>query len=61
MKPFNFKQYQDFKKSRKMMIRFVIYIAVFILLIYLIMEKSNPEKTDIEVDNIEIDTSSVQF
>jgi hypothetical protein len=58
---FNFQRYQDFQKSRKMIIRFAIYIAVFLLLTYLLLEKRSPQNTAIELENIEIDTSSVQL
>lgn len=44
---FNFKQYQNAKKSRRMLVRFIIYSLVIWFILYLIMEK---EKSDNKID-----------
>lgn len=50
---FNFKRYQYAKKSRRMLVRFIIYSIVIAFILYLIMEKGKPENKVKENDNIE--------
>lgn len=57
-KRFNFKPYQHAKKSRKMLIRFILYSIVIGFLFYLILTKgsssdTNPKSNDIETFEIE--------
>lgn len=52
-KRFNFKKYQNAKKSRRMLIRFVVYSVVIAFILYLILESGKPENTNNEDHHIE--------
>jgi glycopeptide antibiotics resistance protein len=59
-KRFNFKQYQNAKKSRRMLVRFIIYSIVIGVLVYLILakdfsSKENSENKDVEFFEIEVE------
>ncbi len=59
-KRFNFRQYQNAKKSRRMLIRFIIYSIVIGVLVYLILakgfsSKENSESKDVEFFEIEVE------
>lgn len=60
---FDFKKYQNLSKSRKMMIRFLVYsIVVFIitLLIYNTEETIKQETNEDQVEQIDIKIDDVQ-
>lgn len=52
-KRFNFKQYQNAKKSRRMLVRFIIYSVVIFIILYLILDKGKTERKSEENENIE--------
>jgi glycopeptide antibiotics resistance protein len=59
-KRFNFKRYQNAKKSRRMLIRFIIYSIVIGFLVYLILDNSNSvEKSEQEegIHSFDIETN----
>ena len=60
---FNFKQYQQYKRSWKMPVRFIIYSIVMAVLIYLIYnlesEKESASNQKIK-DSIDIEIDAVQ-
>jgi RsiW-degrading membrane proteinase PrsW (M82 family) len=45
---FDFKKHQNYRKSWKMLVRFIIYGGVILFLLYLIFynEKTSPDKSD---------------
>lgn len=47
-KRFDFKRYQNAKKSRRMLIRFIIYSIVIGFLIYLILDSNSSVEEDRE-------------
>ena len=49
---FNFRKYQNAKKSRNMLIRFIVYSVVIVIILYLIMEKGETQNQN-EVKEIE--------
>jgi len=55
---FDFKRYQNFQKSRKMVIRFIIYSVVIFILLYLIMKQDQEVQMVNEIDNFELDESN---
>jgi len=52
---FNFDNYREHQKSYKTFFRFVIYIGIIIVLLYLILNRSNKSETipNREIDSIE--------
>lgn len=58
MSNFDFKRYQNFQKSRKMVIRFIIYSVVIFILLYLIMKQDQEVQMVNEIDNFELDESN---
>lgn len=59
-KLFNFGKYQHAKKSRKMLVRFIIYSIVIGILFYLILSETsssntNSDNEDVEAFEIEIE------
>lgn len=56
---FDFKKHQSFRKSRKMVIRFIIYSVVIFLLLYLIMREEKQAVNKEMVDEIELDTTNI--
>lgn len=59
-KRFNFKQYQNAKKSRRMLVRFIIYSIVIGFLIYLILDSSSPvqeKNNDEDINYFDIETN----
>lgn len=59
-KKFNFKKYQNYNKSWKMLIRFLIYSVVIFFLMYMIFsqKKAPTENTDDAIINeFEIETT----
>lgn len=52
-KRFNFKRYQNAKKSRRMLIRFIIYSIVIGILVYLILDRGVSSDKNKESDNVE--------
>lgn len=62
-KPFDFKRYQNLKKSRRMLVRFILYGIIIGVLIYLISDKqkASPEETDnADIENFEIESTEQQ-
>jgi glycopeptide antibiotics resistance protein len=59
-KRFNFKQYQNAKKSRRMLVRFIIYSIVIGFLIYLILDSSSSDQNknnEEGIDYFDIETN----
>lgn len=57
-KRFNFSKYQNAKKSRRMLIRFIIYSIVIAFILFLIMQKSqnqNNQEENNSIENFEIE------
>lgn len=52
-KRFNFKKYQNAKKSRRMLVRFIFYSVVIFIILYLILDKGKTERKSEENENIE--------
>ena len=52
-KRFNFKKYQNAKKSRRMLVRFIFYSVVIFIILYLILDKGKAERKSEENENIE--------
>lgn len=52
-KRFNFKRYQNAKKSRRMLFRFIIYSIVIGILVYLILDRGASSEKNKESDNVE--------
>lgn len=58
-KRFNFRKYQNAKKSRRMLIRFIVYSIVIGFLIYLILDSNNSSETnkDEGIEYFDIETN----
>lgn len=59
-KRFDFKKYQNIKKSRRMLVRFIIYSIVIGVLFYLILTQGfssdeNSSNKDVDVFEIEVE------
>lgn len=52
-KRFNFKRYQNAKKSRRKLFRFIIYSIVIGILVYLILDRGASSEKNKESDNVE--------
>lgn len=59
VKHFDFKRHQSYQKSRKMIVRFVIYSVVIFLLLYLIMQQNNKKEATQNMQEVEIDEISI--
>ncbi len=61
---FNFKKHQNFSKSWKTLVRFIIYSVVISFLIYLIINAKNLNQDTIKkenIDQINIKTDEIQI
>lgn len=52
-KRFDFRKYQNAKKSRRMLIRFIIYSIVISFIVYLILEEGEEEGETKKTNSIE--------
>ncbi|WP_107039509.1 hypothetical protein [Brumimicrobium mesophilum] len=58
---FDFKKHQNFSKSWKMLIRFLIYSIIITVLLFLIFFNDQSSKSEKEIDQIDLNMENIEL